>query len=210
MPRTTSSVCCTRRSDRRGAEACTARRSRIRAAVCGTELVPDAFVLSDEPDWRGAVEAEPPHASAAVGLRDRAGYRGRLHDLRHWHASQLLGRGRRRSSSPSGSVTATRRQRTGGTPTTMPAADLRAARAHRGGLDVARQRHRRGGSRIRLNVQPSAGTAWPAAAFGHFRLVDSSIGGTSPIERRFLGEEPADVPERRSGRTPDPETWQIG
>jgi integrase len=63
-----------------------------RAAVCRTELVPNAFVLSDDPD--GAAPWKPNRLTQALRrLRDRAGYTGRLHDLRHWHASQLLGAG---------------------------------------------------------------------------------------------------------------------
>jgi integrase len=63
-----------------------------RAAFCRTMLLPDAFILSDEPD--GAAPWKPNRLTQALTrLRERSGYTGRLHDLRHWHASQLLGAG---------------------------------------------------------------------------------------------------------------------
>lgn len=63
-----------------------------RAAECGTELAAGAYVLSDSP--AGSEPWKPDRLSQALSrLRDRAGYTGRLHDLRHWHASQLLGAG---------------------------------------------------------------------------------------------------------------------
>lgn len=63
-----------------------------RAAALGSRLVKDAFVLSDSPDC--ADPWQPNRLTQALGrLKERAGYTGRLHDLRHWHASQLLGAG---------------------------------------------------------------------------------------------------------------------
>lgn len=63
-----------------------------RAAVCGLGLVRDAFVLTDAPD--GSAPWQPGRLTRALDrLRERAGYTGRLHDLRHWHASQLLAAG---------------------------------------------------------------------------------------------------------------------
>jgi integrase len=72
----------------------TRHRSRVdsRAAACGVELSKDAFVMSDTPDCSSPWQ--PNRLTQALGrLRERAGYRGRLHDLRHWHASQLLAAG---------------------------------------------------------------------------------------------------------------------
>ena len=72
---------------RRHYEAMTAR-----AAAAGVWLVADAYVLSDEVD--GGEPWRPNRLTQALGrLRARTGYTGRLHDLRHWHASQLLGAG---------------------------------------------------------------------------------------------------------------------
>ena len=63
-----------------------------RAAALDAALVPEAYVLTDSPD--GAEPWKPNRLSQALRrLRDRAGYTGRLHDLRHWNASQLLGGG---------------------------------------------------------------------------------------------------------------------
>lgn len=63
-----------------------------RAAAFGTTLGEQAYVLTDEPD--GTQPWKPNRLTQALGrLRKRAGYTGRLHDLRHWHASELLGAG---------------------------------------------------------------------------------------------------------------------
>lgn len=63
-----------------------------RAAACGVTLVSEAYVLTDSAD--GSEPWKPNRLSQALRrLRDRAGYTGRLHDLRHWHASELLGAG---------------------------------------------------------------------------------------------------------------------
>lgn len=63
-----------------------------RAAACRVALVVDAFVLTDAFD--GSTPWKPDRLSQALRrLGDRAGYTGRLHDLRHWHASQLLNAG---------------------------------------------------------------------------------------------------------------------
>lgn len=63
-----------------------------RAQMCSTTLVADAFVLSDSAD--GAQPWKPGRLTRALDrLRERSGYTGRLHDLRHWHASQLVGAG---------------------------------------------------------------------------------------------------------------------
>ncbi len=63
-----------------------------RAADLGAELVQSAYVLTDAPD--GADPWKPNRLTQALRrLRDKAGYTGRLHDLRHWNASQLLGAG---------------------------------------------------------------------------------------------------------------------
>jgi integrase len=63
-----------------------------RAAAFGTTLAGDAYVLTDEPD--GSQPWKPNRLTQALTrLRKRAGYTGRLHDLRHWHASELLGAG---------------------------------------------------------------------------------------------------------------------
>ncbi|MGD9755630.1 MAG: tyrosine-type recombinase/integrase [Acidimicrobiia bacterium] len=60
-----------------------------RAALCGEALTADAFVLSDALD--GSKPWQPNRLTQAlVRLRERAGFNGRLHDLRHWHAAQLL------------------------------------------------------------------------------------------------------------------------
>lgn len=51
-----------------------------------------AYALTDAPD--GAEPRKPNRLTQALGrLRDKAGYTARLHDLRHWNASQLLGAG---------------------------------------------------------------------------------------------------------------------
>lgn len=63
-----------------------------RASALDAELVSESYVLTDSPD--GAEPWKPNRLSQALRrLRDRAGYTGRLHDLRHWNASQLLGAG---------------------------------------------------------------------------------------------------------------------
>lgn len=63
-----------------------------RAADLRAELAPSAYVLTDAPD--GANPWKPNRLTQALRrLRDKAGYTGRLHDLRHWNASQLLGAG---------------------------------------------------------------------------------------------------------------------
>jgi integrase len=60
-----------------------------RAELCRTELAAEAYVLSDAID--GAEPWQPNRLTQAhIRLRKRAGYDGRLHDLRHWHASELL------------------------------------------------------------------------------------------------------------------------
>jgi len=64
-----------------------------RAATCGVELAPDAFVFSHAPD--GARPWRPENVSSAfTRVRTRAGLEHvRLHDLRHMHATQLLAAG---------------------------------------------------------------------------------------------------------------------
>ena len=63
-----------------------------RAAFVGTTLSADAYVLSNSAD--GSEPWQPNRLTQALRrLRERAGYTGRLHDLRHWHASQLIGSG---------------------------------------------------------------------------------------------------------------------
>ncbi len=63
-----------------------------RATAFGATLGEQAYVLTDEPD--GSQPWKPNRLNQALGrLRKRAGYTGRLHDLRHWHASELLGAG---------------------------------------------------------------------------------------------------------------------
>lgn len=64
-----------------------------RATLCGVELAPDAFVLSEWPD--GSKPYRPDKATvrfrslrAKVGLDD-----ARLHDLRHFVATQMIGAG---------------------------------------------------------------------------------------------------------------------
>jgi integrase len=61
-----------------------------RAAVCGTTLDPNGFILSHDPE--GVEPWRPDGVTQRFRrLRKRAGVTGvRLHDLRHWHASQLL------------------------------------------------------------------------------------------------------------------------
>ena len=57
-----------------------------------TTPIDEAFVLSDSPD--GSEPWKPSRITQALNrLRLKAGYTGRLHDLRHWHASLLLGAG---------------------------------------------------------------------------------------------------------------------
>jgi integrase len=64
-----------------------------RAAQCGTTLVADSFVFSDSPD--GRAPWRPGRVTLAFGrLCQRNGVKGvRLHDLRHFAASTLLGAG---------------------------------------------------------------------------------------------------------------------
>jgi integrase len=63
-----------------------------RAEFCRVAMAAVAFVLSDSPD--GAEPWKPSRITQALNrLRLKAGYTGRLHDLRHWHASLLLGAG---------------------------------------------------------------------------------------------------------------------
>jgi integrase len=63
-----------------------------RAALCEVPLAADAFVLSNAAD--GSDPWPPARLTQALTrLRKRAGYTGRLHDLRHWHASLLLNAG---------------------------------------------------------------------------------------------------------------------
>jgi integrase len=63
-----------------------------RAEFCRVTMAAEAFVLSDSPD--GAEPWKPSRITQALNrLRPKAGYTGRLHDLRHWHASLLLGAG---------------------------------------------------------------------------------------------------------------------
>ena len=63
-----------------------------RAQTCGHDLAEDAYLLSDSAD--GSEPWRPSRLTQALRrLRDRAGYTGRLHDLRHWHASLLLNAG---------------------------------------------------------------------------------------------------------------------
>lgn len=63
-----------------------------RAASLGAVLAATAYVLTDAPD--GAEPWKPNRLTQALRrIGDRAGYTGRLHDLRHWNASQLLGAG---------------------------------------------------------------------------------------------------------------------
>jgi len=104
------------------------RHQDARSAVGGVELINEAFVLSDSPD--GAQPWEPNRLTQALRrLRDRAGYTGRLHDLRHWNASQLLEAGE-------SAVVVAERLGLGDPATTyrwyarmMPAADKRASAA---------------------------------------------------------------------------------
>ena len=59
------------------------------SALGGMRLVDPAFVLSDSPG--GGEPWQPNRLTQALErLRDRSGYTGRLHDLRHWNASQLI------------------------------------------------------------------------------------------------------------------------
>jgi integrase len=77
------------------AQVLTVRRSAAeeRAAAFGVELVADAFVFSDSPD--GAFPWRPGRVTLAFGrLCRHKGITGvRLHDLRHFAASRLLGAG---------------------------------------------------------------------------------------------------------------------
>ena len=64
-----------------------------RAAFCGVPVGPEAFVLSEWPD--GSKPYRPDKATATFArLRDQAGLSGaRLHDLRHFMATQMIGAG---------------------------------------------------------------------------------------------------------------------
>ena len=63
-----------------------------RATALNASLNDKAYVLTDSPD--GADPWKPNRLTQALRrLRGKAGYTGRLHDLRHWNASQLLGAG---------------------------------------------------------------------------------------------------------------------
>jgi integrase len=64
-----------------------------RAAACASRLDPDAFVFSDSPD--GALPWRPGRVTLAfIRLCKQQGINGvRLHDLRHFSASRLLGAG---------------------------------------------------------------------------------------------------------------------
>ena len=65
------------------------RYQEERSAIGAVTLRDEAFVLSDSLD--GAEPWRPNRLTQALRrLRDEAGYTGRLHDLRHWNASQLL------------------------------------------------------------------------------------------------------------------------
>lgn len=67
-------------------------RLEARATELGAVLIDAAYILTDSPD--GAEPWKPNRLTQALRrLRTRAGYTGRLHDLRHWNASQLLGAG---------------------------------------------------------------------------------------------------------------------
>jgi integrase len=63
------------------------------AKAVGTDVGPDAFVFSPEPD--GAVPYRPDTVTGFfIRVRDGLGLRGlRLHDLRHFTATQLIGAG---------------------------------------------------------------------------------------------------------------------
>lgn len=65
----------------------------VRAAECGVELAKDAYVLSPEPD--GTKPLRPERATNVFRvLRQNAGVPdARLHDLRHFVATQLIGAG---------------------------------------------------------------------------------------------------------------------
>ncbi len=64
-----------------------------RAAFCGVQVGPEAFELSEWPD--GSKPYRPDKATATFArLRDQAGLsEARLHDLRHFMATQMIGAG---------------------------------------------------------------------------------------------------------------------
>jgi integrase len=68
-------------------------RYQARAELCGTTLVEDAFVFSDDP--RGALPWKPDRMTLAFGrLCRQEGVTGvRFHDLRHFAATRLLTNG---------------------------------------------------------------------------------------------------------------------
>lgn len=76
-------------------DALRAHRKRLeeRAAACELRLGPGAYVFSPDPD--GSTPAKPDSMTQAWGrLRDRLGLTGvRLHDWRHFNATQLLAAG---------------------------------------------------------------------------------------------------------------------
>jgi integrase len=61
-----------------------------RALACGTKLVKDAFVFSDEPAGRAPWRPDSAVTGRFMKLRDELGIDVRLHDLRHAAATQLL------------------------------------------------------------------------------------------------------------------------
>jgi integrase len=68
------------------------RRHLEEAMACGARLGPDAFVFSREPD--GAQPWKPDSTSQRFSrMRGRLGLTCRIHDLRHYVATQLIGEG---------------------------------------------------------------------------------------------------------------------
>lgn len=68
------------------------RRMMSRAALCGTDLLPDAYVFSDDP--QGRVPWRPDSTSRRFRrAREESGLSGRLHDLKHFAATQMLADG---------------------------------------------------------------------------------------------------------------------
>jgi integrase len=67
-------------------------RMADRAEACGTVLADDAFIFSDDPE--GRVPWRPDSTSRRFRVaRKRAGLTGRLHDLKHFAATQMLADG---------------------------------------------------------------------------------------------------------------------
>ena len=67
-------------------------RQMERAMACGERLVKDPFVFTA--DIRGSVPVDPRVMTTRFNrLRDRLGLKVRLHDLRHYVATQLLAAG---------------------------------------------------------------------------------------------------------------------